>query len=169
MSVRFPRIAPLVRSLGRGIWSCADPEWGIGVARLRDDGHEAREVFAKLPVGFESDLYSSPWMVRPFIPRDEMDNRPAFAHDLLYSTLGLRPHWADDSTFSRAECDAVLLLMMTACGFSRMRARTIYTAVRAGGWLPWMRLDGAGHSWSAPAMASNRVSRKDAKAQRGEG
>lgn len=52
-------------------------------------------------------------------------------HDWLYAS----------EQFSRSECDAILLEALKAQGANWFTRRTIYSAVRAGGWAVWSKHD----------------------------
>ncbi len=81
-----------------------------------------------VPVGFVTDLASIPWLFRRVLPKSGPYNKAAVIHDWLY-----RNH-----TFERSRCDDILLEAMAFEGVGYCKRYTIYWAVRAGGWLPWM-------------------------------
>jgi hypothetical protein len=105
-----------------------------------------------VPVGFVCDLYSVPFPLSVFIPRDERDNRPAMIHDWLYATVGLRATAAAPSTFPRSLCDAALFHASRQCGLGPVRSWSIHTGVTIGGWKPWSDLSRAGHSLAHPKL-----------------
>lgn len=135
----LPQRAPLVRSLGAGQWELA-ADWSFVLGRALGGRFLGHRETATIPAGFVSDLFSVPPLLRAVLPRDQRDNRPAFIHDFLYATIGLRSHWIEAPVFSRAECDAALLLAMEATGFGWLRRHDIYAGVRLGGWLPWHKI-----------------------------
>lgn len=139
--VEMPADFPCCRSLGGGVWVLAE-SWLFGI--------DGRAVV--VPPGFQCDLYSAPWVVRPVIPQDERDNRPALVHDMLYATVGLRERDGAPAVLDRARCDEALYVAMRMCGFGWLRARAIWSGVRAGGWVPWGKLERAGYSMENPCM-----------------
>ncbi len=80
----------------------------------------------EVPAGFLSDGASVPrifWgVLSPF--GDYFG--AALIHDFLYS--------ANNRQFDRATCDAIFLTAMKEAGVPWLRRRTIYRAVRLGGW-----------------------------------
>lgn len=82
-----------------------------------------------VPMGFETDFASVPkafWSVAPPIGKH---SKAAVVHDFLYAfNVGTRK-WADE----------VFIEAMQVNGVRRTRRWLYYYAVRAFGWLPWMR------------------------------
>jgi hypothetical protein len=76
-----------------------------------------------MPVGAEADSYSVPalfaWLVH------NLDRRPAFIHDELYSGR----HYV-----TREQADAVILEACASVGISWWRRRLIFRGTRVGGW-----------------------------------
>jgi hypothetical protein len=142
MKLSFPFEMPPAVSIGNSRWRTTS-DWVFEVGPLT----------LSIPPGFVTDLYSSPWAARLFIPCDEPDNRPALIHDYLYGTAGARRTADCQPFFCRKECDEVLLEAMCKCGFSRTRRTLIYRAVRAGGWVPWGKLVASKASIELPAMS----------------
>lgn len=145
MKLDIPAHMPPAVSQGRGRWLTSAP-WACTI-----EGHPI-----EIPAGFLCDLYSTPFPISIFIPRDQRDNRPALIHDWLYATLGLRPDRSSDPVFSRWNCDRALYFAARQCGLPLRRCWSIHTGVRLGGWLPWSRLDSAGFSLSRPCLGANR-------------
>ena len=89
-----------------------------------------REIYpapVEVPEGFISDLASVP---RPFwrLFPPHGDYAPAaIVHDWLYDTGYL----------DRRTADAVFLAAMTETGVGLITRRTLWAAVRIGGWIPW--------------------------------
>lgn len=140
LQVTFPAEMPLARSMGRGRWKIAE-DW---LFRINE-----REL--KVPTGFVTDLYSVPWPLTLFIPRDERDNRPSAIHDAAYATVGFRANPGDEG-LSRAQCDLLILITALQCGLGLRRGLAIYLGVRIGGWLAWGRLKSAGYSLAKPMI-----------------
>ncbi len=136
MTLDFPPVMPDCRSLGGGVWLTREP-WEF----------ELEGMCVEVPAGFQTDLYSAPWIVTPFIPRDQRDNRPALIHDMLYATVGMRARTTTGPVFSRQECDEALLLAMERCGFGWVRRWLIHRGVRLGGGAAWGKL--ARGPWTA--------------------
>ena len=94
------------------------------------------ERLITVETGFEADSYSAPqtpfgsWIVR------DIDRRPAFIHDKLYT----------ERSCTREEADLVLLEAMEAVGISWWRRRLIYRGVRVGGGFFWGEDDDAPQS-----------------------
>ncbi len=95
----------------------------------------AREI--QVPPEFITDLASVPRAPLAYLIAGDRAPGPAVIHDYLY----VHPDWED-----RTLADAVLLEAMAAhqpdLGFEAENAvirNMMWAAVRAGGWLPWMR------------------------------
>jgi hypothetical protein len=82
-----------------------------------------------VPVGFYSDGASVPRIFWRIFPPFGQYWRAALLHDYLYYS----------NKFSRAKCDKYFYEAMRKCGVSRLKARTIYLSVRAGGSLTYCR------------------------------
>lgn len=141
MNVILPATMPPTVSLGNGRWR-STVEWSFRIC----------DMWATVPAGFVCDLFSVPFPLSILIPRDEPDNRPAFIHDWLYATVGMRPHFMSKPLFSREECDAALREACRQARFPARRVWSIYTGVRIGGWVPWSKLDEAGYSIANPKL-----------------
>lgn len=76
--------------------------------------------------GFQSDLASIPDVVRGLL--DSWTDRPAFLHDFQRRTK----HWSDDdhTAITAKDCDKLFWAGLRAEGVGRVRARTLYLAVR---------------------------------------
>jgi hypothetical protein len=140
LQVTFPMEMPLARSLGRGKWRIEE-DWPFQI-----NG----KPFL-VPGGFITDLYSVPWPLTLFIPRDEQDNRPSALHDAAYATVGFRKT-KKDKGLTRAQCDLIILITALQCGLGLRRSLAIYLGVRIGGWVPFGKLKAAGYSLEKPMM-----------------
>lgn len=89
--------------------------------------HKGREWV--VPAGFITDFASVPWPFILFVPRSGKHNPAAVLHDFLYVTMALK----------RRECDVIFITAMAALDVFIPQAGVMYTAVRAGGWLPWLK------------------------------
>jgi hypothetical protein len=81
----------------------------------------------RVPMGFVTDLASTPQIVWVLFPPHGRYTPAAIVHDMMY-----RHHLG-----TRAQADAYFLEGMAACGVGRCARWTIYLAVRAFGWVPW--------------------------------
>ena len=88
--------------------------------------------------GFRFDFASIPralwWLYPPMGTKGNPYGVAALIHDWLYChrKIGGRP-------VERRECDAVFYEILRYVGCRRTLAWTMWSAVRVGGWLPWMR------------------------------
>lgn len=80
-----------------------------------------------VPAGFITDLASIPRLLHPLIPVNGKHRAAAVLHDYLYAM----------QTMPRAQCDAIFLEAMEACGVRWTQRWAMYSAVRVGGWAPW--------------------------------
>lgn len=88
----------------------------------------------RVEAGFDTDYASVPRAFWSIYPPDGTYRAAAVVHDFLY--------WAHGTTeggepITRAQADAVFLEALTALEIPWLRRRILYSAVRAGGWLPW--------------------------------
>ncbi len=98
-----------------------------------------------VPAGFITDLASIPRLLHPLIPVNGRHRAAAIVHDYLYAT----------QTLTRAECDAVFLEAMEACGVRWTQRWAMYSAVRAGGWVAWRQRAGEMARDEAGYLAGN--------------
>jgi len=82
-----------------------------------------------VPQGFQTDLSSIPRIARSIIPQIGDQNGPSVIHDWCY-----RFRWK-----TRALSDALFLAGMKVAGVNWLRRKTMYLAVRAGGWATWKK------------------------------
>ena len=80
-----------------------------------------------VPKDFKTDLSSIPQAARSLIPGIGEHIGPSVIHDWCY-----RNHWR-----SRVESDDLFLEGMKAVGIGWLVRNTMWSAVRAGGWVPW--------------------------------
>lgn len=89
------------------------------------------------PVGLVTDFASIPKIFWSALPPNGRYGKAAVIHDLLYQNHGV---WCDTKTgkwftYSRKQCDNVLLDGMKVLGVNALTQWIIYTAVRIfGGW-----------------------------------
>lgn len=81
----------------------------------------------EIPEGFATDLASVPRFFWGILPPFGRYSRAAVVHDYLYTT----------GAVSRVDADGVFLRIMKERGVSRLTRYTMWTAVRAFGWLYW--------------------------------
>ena len=81
--------------------------------------------------GFVNDLASIPRAFRWLFNRNGLIRCAAVIHDWLYRHKGI----VDGMTYTRKECDQVLLEGMKVKGISRWTRYPVYWGVRAGGWV----------------------------------
>jgi len=139
--LKIPERMPPSTSLGLGRWETY-AEWAFTI----------NDVPCLIPPGFICDLYSVPFPLSIFIPKDESDNRPALVHDWLFATVGLRETAEGPSLFTLDSANKALLAAMQICGFPWSRRTSIYTGVQLGGWHAWNKMTAAGWSLSNPCM-----------------
>ena len=98
----------------------------------------AAGVISTVKEGFVFDWASIPlaftWYIPPAGDGKNCYGIAALFHDWLYChrKIGGR-------AVTRAECDGLFLEIMLYVGVTGWLARTMWAAVRAGGWLPWWR------------------------------
>lgn len=94
-------------------------------------------VSVKCPRGMETDLASIPRGFRWLFKGHNRYTYGAIPHDYLYSQRG--EFYTDDSLvrWGRKRCDDILYEACINAGVGKWRARMIYAAVRAGGWMVW--------------------------------
>ena len=87
-----------------------------------------------VPAGTISDLSSFPWFVRLFTVTSLLVKSP-FLHDYLYQNQPIDPH---TSTFiTRKRADQLYRDGGVAEGLGKIWAKSFYSGLRLGGWLPW--------------------------------
>lgn len=91
------------------------------------------------PAGFITDGGSVPRILWPLYPPFGSDNDEAYVvHDYLYAHAETF-EGNDNGHLSRANADAVMLEIMEVKGFRTTGRRTVWSGVRAGGWVAWRR------------------------------
>ena len=90
-----------------------------------------------VPDGFITDFASVPWPASMLIPLSGRHNMAAVVHDFLYSLLGEVKSPNNMKKRSRAQCDAIFLEALRACGCNWIKSQIMYRAVRTFGFLPW--------------------------------
>jgi hypothetical protein len=83
--------------------------------------------------GEMTDLASVPMIFRNVLDVNGRSRRPAVLHDHVYR-IG---HTDAGVKLSRAQCDDLLYRALIAEGASAIVARTYWSGVRMGGWVPW--------------------------------
>lgn len=81
----------------------------------------------EIPIGFGSNLVSSPKWARCWIPRWDKAYLAALLHDYLYAY----------HLTTRAEADKIFLLALEALGVSKLKRTAMYAAVRLRGQKSW--------------------------------
>lgn len=90
-------------------------------------GYENAIYEIKVPKGYRTDFASIPRIFQGIFDAVNDIAPAAIAHDWCYSI----------ELFERSICDQVLYDAMRANGIGYLRAKTIWSAVRAGGWTSW--------------------------------
>lgn len=103
-----------------------DGEWKL-FSELRYQTHGGQVI--KIPHGFITDLASIPRIFHSLIPVNGKHRAAAIVHDYLYVT----------QIMARAESDRIFLEAMEDLGVRWSQRWAMYSAVRAGGWLPWQK------------------------------
>lgn len=95
--------------------------------------YTGRGKFFYIPSGFSTDMGSVPDIVDSIIPACATQADPAYIlHDWIYHL-----HRIKQASVSRKEADQILLDALLILGVSKIRAYTIYYAVRLGGSHAW--------------------------------
>ena len=117
---------PVVRNLLNGLWELVDP-----VTYLSPDGRAWTA-----PAGLLTDWGSVPAVVDWIIPANSTKaDLPYLFHDLMY----YRHRIGKDVCRDRQDADGILYEALRLVGVGRVKALTIYWAVRAAGWKAWGR------------------------------
>lgn len=117
-----------VEEYGSDSWSLLEPliyRPGAGTGFIKDITARA---------GFVTDLASIPRLFRFAISVNDRHRPAAVIHDWLYCYQKVGGRWIE-----RAEADRVFYVAMRARGVGLIKARTMYAAVRMGGWLYFNR------------------------------
>ena len=80
-----------------------------------------------MPIGFESDLASFPWFIKPLLSKLGRHQRGAILHDYLYRNQLVSKAWAD-AQFKAA---------MQQDGVAAWRIHAIMAGLYVGGWVGW--------------------------------
>lgn len=112
-------------------------QWRIDREVTFHVGGELSPDVITVPDGFITDFASVPWPASMLIPLSGRHNMAAVVHDFLYSLLGEVKIPNNYRKRTRAECDAVFLEALEACGCNWIKRHIMYRAVRIGGGLPW--------------------------------
>ena len=118
----FTDDTPTLEKLKDGWWDLADP--------VVYKTHAGQTI--TVPVGFKTNLASVPQIFWNIIPRDGNYTPAAIVHDWLYSA-----HAIEGKPITRADADRVLLEAMEDLQINWLTRRTIWAAVRLGGWACW--------------------------------
>lgn len=100
----------------------------------RSDGEE----FVQVEVGFLTDFASIPRPLWSMWPPTGAYGKAAVIHDRLYVAPVVRT-LTTARAISRKDADAIFLEGMEVLGIGWFTRRTLWTAVRTGGWAPWNR------------------------------
>lgn len=85
-----------------------------------------------VPGGFITDLASIPQVAQAILPIDDETRMPAVLHDWLYCV----------QETSRRQADDLFHEALLRAGVNPVKARTMWSAVRVGGWRYWNKRDG---------------------------
>jgi hypothetical protein len=100
---------------------------GFGYMHGPPDAQNAIDI----PIGFQTDFASVPWIFQWLIPKWGKYGNAAIVHDWLY--------WNQSSQYPREVSDGVFLEAMGIMRVDVFRKHVIYIAVRLMGRLAWMR------------------------------
>lgn len=93
-----------------------------------------------VPALFKTDLASIPRLGRWLFKGHGKYTLAAIVHDWLYARKGrIELLGGGEWRYTRAEADAVFLHALAELGVSLPSRYTMYSAVRAGGWVAWQR------------------------------
>ena len=92
-------------------------------------GAEGSGDTVDVAVGFQTDFASIPWLLRTFLPKWGRYGNASVIHDWLYWT----------QTRDRDEADSIFLEAMEVLGVGAIKRGLMYGAVRAFGWIAWVR------------------------------
>lgn len=110
----------ILKKIGDRLWELFTPfEYHVG-------SFPSKDVIV-VPVGFKTDLASTPRATWIVMPPDGRYAASAVVHDWGYHT----------QTRSRLEVDRIFLEGMTVLGVPWWKRRIMYSAVRTFGFLPW--------------------------------
>lgn len=87
----------------------------------------ASDRIIEVPVGFVTDFASVPRLFWRIVPPWGAYSPAAVVHDYLYQ----------NHLVSREEADRIFLELMTVLGVLPWKRKTMYWAVRIGGWVAW--------------------------------
>ena len=90
---------------------------------------EAIECTCTVPTGFESDLASLPWFIKPILSKLGRHQRGAILHDYLYRNQVISKAWADRQFKEAMRQDSV----------AGWKIKVIMSGLFAGGWLGWSK------------------------------
>ena|SRR3990167_5149145 len=118
-SPKIPR--PLrLEAIGDELWKLIEEYWYYV-------GDPDDEDLIKVPIGFETDLTSTPRFLWTFYPRDGKYRYAAVIHDFLYHM----------QTRTRAETDLIFWEALKEIGINAFHRNVLYNGVRLGGWFWW--------------------------------
>ncbi len=118
-----------------------------------DIGEEHSGVSVEVPHGFETDLASIPWYARWGMKTWGRHTNAAVIHDYLYRGGKIRTgpdnvypksvhrtvNTLDIPLPTRKQADQIMLEAMLVMEVPAWKAKTIYRALRTGGWVAWRR------------------------------
>ena len=107
-----------------GIWTGT---WRLCRPFTYHVGSRNSRFVIKVPMYFETDFASVPWLFWQLIPKWGRYGKAAVLHDRLYRTHQV----------SRKMSDLIFYEAMIVGGTKRWKARLMYLGVRIGGWLAW--------------------------------
>lgn len=127
--IRFPA-APKTDDLpyiGDGTWSVVEKPYALWLGGNRKVLVEARYV---------TDWASIPRLFRSIIPKRGRYSPAALVHDWLYASHHVL-HSGKPEEITRKEADKIFLEIMADLGVGWLKRKTMYRAVRLGGWRSW--------------------------------
>jgi hypothetical protein len=122
------------------VWYDAmDKKWVLG-----DDWcfrNEDADYEVHIPGGFRFDLASVPRWLWPFIGAHELSIEAPAVHDFIYMRAGVLAEGevVPLRQFRRRETDFLFRMIMKTCGVGARKRTVAWLAVRAFGWIPWLR------------------------------
>jgi hypothetical protein len=155
MSILTKRLRPIA-SAYPPVYHAVDTRTGIHI--LREPYRIACPLTGTLlaaPAGFQWDGASVPRAAHAFVPPFSLSIVAALFHDLLYRYGGVLPaeYCEPHRTYTRAEADEQMRLIMLLEGVAGWRRRGAYTAIRAAGGHAWGKMTPPS-IWLRPDLAA---------------
>lgn len=145
-AVITPEYSPLCVSLGNFLLRC-ERAWSFTI--VFSDG---TSITATIPPEFVCDLYSVPWVFQWLIPKSQNSDIPAWVHDFLLATCGLRISADSAPILTLEECNWCLDYLGRLKKVNRFKRPLIALGVQLGSGRIWQSYLAAGYSLARPRM-----------------